>query len=316
MTTDNTILTITGSDSSGESGLQADIRTMAELGAKCVSAVTSITLQNTLGIQEFYDLPAEVVGGQLDAIVDDVRPSVVKIGMVRSAGVLDVVVGAVRRCRPAPVVYDPILFSSRGDQLMGTDVVELIRAQLLPLCTVVVVRRPDVASLVRDVPPGRLCFIDGDGGHGSANHFASALAVYLGRGDTPAEAEDKARAYIRQLTARADHLQGRGGELYNEFVELARHSFASNSDVSYYAGRLNVSTRYLAQVCRRISGHPPKAIIDQFLLRGIEVRLATTSASIQQIAQELGFSSQAHLSKLFKKLTGQTPSEYRNNKKR
>lgn len=68
----NTILTITGSDSTGGSGVQADIRAITELGGKAVSAVTCITIQNTLGIQEFYDIPSAVVEAQVEAIVNDV----------------------------------------------------------------------------------------------------------------------------------------------------------------------------------------------------------------------------------------------------
>ena len=71
------ILTITGSDSTGGSGVQADITTISALGSKAVSVITSVTLQNTLGIQHFYDLPAPIVSGQLDAIVDDVMPETV-----------------------------------------------------------------------------------------------------------------------------------------------------------------------------------------------------------------------------------------------
>lgn len=69
-----TILTITGSDSLSESGVQADIKTIADLGGVSVSAITSVTVQNTLGIQEFYDLPAEIVRGQIEALLNDVRP--------------------------------------------------------------------------------------------------------------------------------------------------------------------------------------------------------------------------------------------------
>ena len=63
------ILTITGSDSTGGSGVQADIKTIFELGDYAVSAITSITVQNTLGIQEFFDIPAEIVSGQIEAIM-------------------------------------------------------------------------------------------------------------------------------------------------------------------------------------------------------------------------------------------------------
>lgn len=89
-----TILTITGSDSTSRSGVQADIRTITALGVKAVSVITSVTIQNTIGIQDFYDLLAAVVSGQLDAIINDVEPEVVKIGMIRSADVLAVIVGA------------------------------------------------------------------------------------------------------------------------------------------------------------------------------------------------------------------------------
>lgn len=100
-----TILTITGSDSTGESGIQADINTMTSLGVKAVSVVTSVTIQNTIGIQDFYDLPSDVVSGQLDAIINDVEPEVVKIGMIREAEQLKVIVSPPlssvgRRLRP------------------------------------------------------------------------------------------------------------------------------------------------------------------------------------------------------------------------
>lgn len=70
----DTILTITGSDNTGGSGVQADIRAITELGGRMVSVVTCITIQNTLGIQEFYDIPAQVVADQIEAIGNDMQP--------------------------------------------------------------------------------------------------------------------------------------------------------------------------------------------------------------------------------------------------
>ena len=81
----NTVLTITGSDSTSGSGVQADIKTISALGGYAVSVITSITVQNTIGIQDFYNIPPEVISGQIEAIVNDVQPQVVKIGMIRSA---------------------------------------------------------------------------------------------------------------------------------------------------------------------------------------------------------------------------------------
>ena len=73
----STILTITGSDGTGLSGVQADMKTISALGGYAMSAITCITVQNTLGIQEFYDLPAGVVRSQIEAVVNDIEPQVI-----------------------------------------------------------------------------------------------------------------------------------------------------------------------------------------------------------------------------------------------
>ena len=135
-----TILTITGSDSTGGSGVQADIRTIATLGGYAVSAVTSVTVQNTLGIQAFYDLPAEIVRGQIEAIINDMQPDTVKVGMIRTTETLAVVVDALLKYRPHHIIYDPIVTASNGDRLMTDDVITQIRCRLLPLCSLVILR--------------------------------------------------------------------------------------------------------------------------------------------------------------------------------
>ena len=87
MNNKQTILAITGSDGTGGSGIQADIRCISELGGTVTSVVTSITVQNTLGIQEFYDLPAAIVRKQIEAIFNDLQPQIVKIGWNRRCSV-------------------------------------------------------------------------------------------------------------------------------------------------------------------------------------------------------------------------------------
>ena len=79
------VLTITGSDSCGGAGIQADIKTISQLGGYALTAITSITVQNTLGIQNYYDLPPETVRGQVEAVINDVEPNVVKVGLIRTA---------------------------------------------------------------------------------------------------------------------------------------------------------------------------------------------------------------------------------------
>ena len=140
-----TILTITGSDGSGGSGLQADIRCISELGGKVTSAITSITVQNTLGIQEFYDLPATTVRTQIEAILNDLQPQVVKIGLLRRIDVVQMVAELMRKYRPKYIVYASFLFapsySSPPTCLLASGNTDTPTSWLLPLPTISVVGR-------------------------------------------------------------------------------------------------------------------------------------------------------------------------------
>lgn len=313
------ILTITGSDSTGGSGVQADIKTISELGGYAVSAITSITVQNTLGIQEFFDVPAEIVSGQIEAIMNDIQPSVVKVGMIRKVETLDVIIDALTKYRPDYIVYAPAIWSSNGDALMTEDVVSLIKYRLLPLCSAVVARKKENdimlqdSKLLRRAEDGGLCvfMLDNANSHGLINRFSSALSVYLTQGKKMEEALAMAQDFINVEWARERNLQGRSSDLYSQFISQVVNYCRTYSDVHFYADQLNVSSRYLAQVTRRISGKTPKNIIDEYIVKEIERELTTTTHTVQEIANSFGFSSQAHLTKFFKKMNGTTPSLYR-----
>ena len=313
------ILTITGSDSTGGSGVQADIKTISELGGYAVSAITSITVQNTLGIQEFFDVPAEIVSGQIEAIMNDIQPTIVKVGMIRRVETLGVVIDALTKYRPDYIIYAPAIWSSNGDALMTEDVVSQIRYRLLPLCSVVVARKKENDIILQDTKLLRMAedngmkvfLLDNANSHGLTNRFSSALAVYLNQGSKMDEALAKAQDFINVELTRESNLQGRSSELYNQFISQVNNFCRTYSDVHFYADQLNVSSRYLAQVTRRISCKTPKAIIDEYIVKEIERELSTTTHTMQEIANTFGFSSQAHLTKFFKKMRGLTPSEYR-----
>ena len=309
------ILTITGSDSTGESGIQADVKTISELGGNALSVITSITIQNTLGIQEFYDLPADVIAGQIDAIMNDVAPEVVKIGMIRNQKVLDVLCRAILKYHPAQVIYHPVIFSARGEQLMNEDILTLVGRQLFPLCDWIIIKRKDIGYFHPN-DQRHLLVIDETLPvmHGQTNAFASALAAYRCQGVELHEAIKKAHEYVVQKALRHNNLQGRSSELYNAFINLMHKHYQKHSDVQFYADMLNVSSRYLAQVTRRVSEQSPKAIIDDYLIKNIKRQLLTTQNNVQQIAYGLGFSSQAHMTRYFRKLTGLTPSKFRKQK--
>ena len=284
-------MTITGSDSLSESGVQADIKTIAELGGVSVSAITSVTVQNTLGIQEFYDLPAEIVRGQIEALLNDVRPAIIKIGLIRSLAVLDVIVDILTHYNARHVIYVPIFISSNHERLVTDDVVEQIKLRLVPLCSLVITHRGSV--------------------HGEGNVYASAVAYYLSEGLDIEQAQAKAQSYAHEQELRARGLFSRSATLYKEFLGLLETNYRTYSDVAFYASCLHVSSRYLAQVCRKLGLKSPKAFIDERLVKEGERLLADPRQTIQQVAYALGFSSQAHFSKFFKKITGLSPSEYR-----
>lgn len=313
------ILTITGSDSTGGSGVQADIKTISELGGYAVSAITSITVQNTLGIQEFFDVPAEIVSGQIEAIMNDIQPTIVKVGMIRRVETLGVVIDALTKYRPDYIIYTPAIWSSNGDALMTEDVVSQIKYRLLPLCSVVVARKKENDIILQDTKLLRMAegngmqvfLLDNANSHGLTNRFSSALAVYLNQGKKMEDALAMAQDFINVELTRESNLQGRSSELYNQFISQVNNFCRTYSDVHFYADQLNVSSRYLAQVTRRISGKTPKAIIDEYIVKEIERELSTTTHTVQEIANIFGFSSQAHLTKFFKKMRGLTPSEYR-----
>jgi hydroxymethylpyrimidine/phosphomethylpyrimidine kinase len=314
MTNNNIILTITGSDSTGAAGVQADIRTIAALGGRPVSAITSITVQNTVGIQQFYDLPGSIVAGQIEAIMNDVQPSAVKVGMVRRSDVLDELCRLLLRYHPQHLVFHPVVRSSRGERLMDEDLALRIRNQLLPLCSVIVMRRRDNQWLLCQESDPRVVFLDDRPSlHGHDNMLSTALATLLSQGVPMKEALERATAFTRQQVSRSDSLQGRSQQLYNEFLDQVDQHLLRRSDVQYYADLLNVSSRYLAQVTRRVANHSPKAIIDNRMAEYIRLQLNNTQQTVQQIAFTCGFSSQAHLSRFFRKMTGTSPSEYRAN---
>ncbi len=130
-------LTIAGSDSGGGAGIQADLKTFAAMGVFGTTAITAITAQNTLGVQDVLALPPELVAAQIDAVVSDIGADVVKTGMLANAEIVDVVVAKVAEHKLESLVVDPVMVSSSGDRLFEDDAVDAIRERLLPLATII-----------------------------------------------------------------------------------------------------------------------------------------------------------------------------------
>lgn len=292
------ILTINGSDGSGTSGIQADIRTIQSLGATALTAITTITMQNTLGIQEFYDLPAPLLARQIEAVMDDVPPRVVKIGLLRDHAQLNVLCQLLERYKPEWVVYDPIETTTRGERLVSEDMKNDITNRLLPLCHIVT-NRIEVHNLAYWSV------------HGLRGIFAAAIATLLCLGRTREEAIREAMTYANRQAALSQRLEGRGAERYNELLSLIAQHCKRHNDVQFYAKQMNVSPRYLAQITRRMAQVSPKYLIEQQLISRLKVAMESSDLTIQQVAYEYGFNTQSHFTRFFKKLTGVTPTEFR-----
>jgi hydroxymethylpyrimidine/phosphomethylpyrimidine kinase len=143
------VLTIAGSDSGGGAGIQADMRTLALLGAHACVAVTAVTVQNTLGVQSFHEIPDDVVAGQIEAVVTDIGIQAAKTGMLASSSIIDAVTRTWRRLELAvPLVVDPVCASMHGDPLLATSALDSLRTQLFPLATLVTPNLDEVRLLV------------------------------------------------------------------------------------------------------------------------------------------------------------------------
>ena len=148
-TTPLRVLTIAGSDSGGGAGIQADMRTMALLGVHSCVAVSAVTVQNSLGVQGFHEIPADVVAAQIEAVVTDIGIQAAKTGMLASSAIVDAVADTWRRLElTVPLVVDPVCASMHGDALLTPSALDSLREQLFPFATLVTPNLDEVRLLV------------------------------------------------------------------------------------------------------------------------------------------------------------------------
>jgi hydroxymethylpyrimidine/phosphomethylpyrimidine kinase len=132
------VLAIAGSDSGGGAGIQADLKTMLALGVHGMTVVCAVTAQNSMGVQGYWELPAEAVRAQLDSVLGDIGARAVKTGMLASPTLVATVAEALAELGgQPPIVVDPVAVSKHGDSLLSAGTLETMRDQLLPLATIV-----------------------------------------------------------------------------------------------------------------------------------------------------------------------------------
>lgn len=141
------VLTIAGSDSGGGAGIQADIKAISAMGCYAASAITAVTVQNTLGVQAVYPVPLDILEGQIEAVLSDIGTDAIKIGMLHSADVVNLVADMLEKYRIKNVVLDPVMVSTSGHRLIEENAVEVIKARLIPLARVITPNIPEAEIL-------------------------------------------------------------------------------------------------------------------------------------------------------------------------
>ncbi len=142
-----TALSIAGSDSSGGAGIQADMKTMTMNGVYAMTAITALTAQNTTGVSGIYQVTPEFLGQQIDAIFQDIRPDAVKIGMVSSPALVEVIAQRLKAYKAENIVVDPVMVATSGSVLSEDAAVSLMKEILLPLATVITPNIPETEIL-------------------------------------------------------------------------------------------------------------------------------------------------------------------------
>lgn len=140
------VLSIAGSDSSGGAGIQADLKTFSSLGVYGATAITAITAQNTLGVHAQLAIFPEMVKSQIVAVMEDIEPAAIKIGMLANT---EVAVAVAEALQPydIPIILDPVMVSSSGHRLLSVEAEEVVRRRLLPMATLITPNIPEMETL-------------------------------------------------------------------------------------------------------------------------------------------------------------------------
>lgn len=141
------VLTIAGSDCSGGAGIQADLKTMLASGVYGMSAVTALTAQNTTGVYGIMESTPEFLRNQLECIFQDIFPDAVKIGMVSSALLIEVIADELVKWKAENIVVDPVMVATSGSSLLQDEAKEALESKLLPLAAVITPNIPEAEVL-------------------------------------------------------------------------------------------------------------------------------------------------------------------------
>ncbi|CAN5244700.1 bifunctional hydroxymethylpyrimidine kinase/phosphomethylpyrimidine kinase [soil metagenome] len=174
------VLIIAGSDSGGGAGIQADIKAVTMLGGYAATAITAITVQNTLGVHGVFPLPLDLIEQQARAVLDDIGADAIKTGMLGSTEVVERV-AVILDTSSAPAVVDPVMVAKGGASLLDADAVEAVRALMIPRAALLTPNAPEAEALTGLV----VADLDGQRRAGEALLAMGARAVLMKGGHVP-----------------------------------------------------------------------------------------------------------------------------------
>lgn len=142
------VLSIAGSDSVGGAGIQADIKAISATGSYAATAITAVTVQNTLGVEAVHPVPPEIVEAQINSVLSDIGADAVKIGMLHSAELIRGVKHSLKKFDITNIVLDPVMVSTSGHRLLQEDAVQVLINELIPMARIITPNIPEAEILL------------------------------------------------------------------------------------------------------------------------------------------------------------------------
>ena len=144
-------LSIAGFDGSGGAGIQADLKTFSALGCYGMTVLTALPIQNTCGVKGCYEIPPAAIYDQLEVIFDDIVPDTIKIGMLFSSEIINLVAKFLyERAQNIPIIVDPVMIAKSGDRLLQEDAVHALKSSIIPLATIITPNLPEARALIQE----------------------------------------------------------------------------------------------------------------------------------------------------------------------
>ncbi|PLR20314.1 bifunctional hydroxymethylpyrimidine kinase/phosphomethylpyrimidine kinase [Caulobacter zeae] len=141
------VLVLAGSDSGGGAGIQADIKTITALGGYAATAITAVTVQNTLGVTGVHPIPLEVIEAQARAVLDDIGADAFKTGMLGDVGVVEIVARVLASAPQIPAVVDPVMIAKGGASLLAEQAIDAVKSLMIPRAALLTPNAPEASAL-------------------------------------------------------------------------------------------------------------------------------------------------------------------------